>query len=56
MLKEEKKGSGTFQVEYTHNGKVFYTSTREPKLPLWVSQAFHPEALDVRLIEAVRWV
>lgn len=45
-----------FKVDYMLNKKVFYTSTRTPELPLWVSQAFHPEALDVRLIENVKWL
>lgn len=62
----EYKASDTFQikcnlksscVEYLHNGKKFHSSfLPEGKLPLWVSQAFHPVNGGQTLVKNSKWV
>ena len=43
-------------VEYLHNKKTFHTSFMPlTKLPLWVSQAFHPKNGGQTLIKNSKW-
>eukprot|EP00730_Choanoeca_flexa_P008804 TRINITY_DN12540_c0_g1_i1.p1 TRINITY_DN12540_c0_g1~~TRINITY_DN12540_c0_g1_i1.p1 ORF type:complete len:646 (+),score=136.39 TRINITY_DN12540_c0_g1_i1:127-2064(+) len=43
-------------VHYQLNGRTFYTSTREPRFPLHVDQAFHPGSLKKKLVTNVKWL
>eukprot|EP00049_Salpingoeca_infusionum_P021612 m.3917 g.3917 ORF g.3917 m.3917 type:complete len:489 (-) comp4348_c0_seq1:272-1738(-) len=48
--------SAGFEIVYKINGKPFFASRRVGSYPLWVAQAFHPDYLNKKIIQNVKWV